>query len=238
MKFLNEVIEKLNGAGSYNRQDFAPPAVILWPDEERQWEGLILRLREKLPHFLTYGDYDKDNRTGPGIWLKCMIARSLPEADWDENVIPVIYLPGVSRAVFRDVEKATDVLKPLMELPYRGTFWTQKNHKDWTLIAFLQSEDGGLGLGYIEHVIAVEEVARASASLSLSYGAHSNLCINQLRRWANPEQKAKYLPKLISGEPKAIDVNDMEWADQTKLLEKKFPPADMPLVKGLWSEAC
>ena len=61
-------------------------------------------------------------------------------------------------------------------------------------------EDGGLGLGYIEHVIAVEEVARASASLSLSYGAHSNLCINQIRRWANPDQKAKYLPKLISGE--------------------------------------
>ena len=61
-------------------------------------------------------------------------------------------------------------------------------------------EDGGLGLGYIEHVIAVEEVARASASLSLSYGAHSNLCINQIRRWANPEQKAKYLPGLISGE--------------------------------------
>ncbi|MEL6541411.1 MAG: isovaleryl-CoA dehydrogenase [Pseudomonadota bacterium] len=61
-------------------------------------------------------------------------------------------------------------------------------------------EDGGLGLGYIEHVIAVEEVARASASLSLSYGAHSNLCINQIRRWANPEQKAKYLPKLISGD--------------------------------------
>ncbi len=61
-------------------------------------------------------------------------------------------------------------------------------------------EDGGLGLGYLEHVIAVEEVSRASASIGLSYGAHSNLCINQLRRWGNEEQKAKYLPKLISGE--------------------------------------
>jgi isovaleryl-CoA dehydrogenase len=61
-------------------------------------------------------------------------------------------------------------------------------------------EDGGLGLGYLEHVIAQEEVARASASIGLSYGAHSNLCINQIRRWANPEQKAKCLPKLISGE--------------------------------------
>jgi isovaleryl-CoA dehydrogenase len=60
--------------------------------------------------------------------------------------------------------------------------------------------DGGLGLGYLEHVIAVEEVSRASASIGLSYGAHSNLCVNQIRRWANEEQKTKYLPKLISGE--------------------------------------
>ena len=60
--------------------------------------------------------------------------------------------------------------------------------------------DGGTGLGYLEHTIAIEEVSRASASVGLSYGAHSNLCINQLRRWGNDEQKAKYLPKLISGE--------------------------------------
>ncbi|MBS0504195.1 MAG: isovaleryl-CoA dehydrogenase [Proteobacteria bacterium] len=64
----------------------------------------------------------------------------------------------------------------------------------------VEEADGGLGLGYLEHVIAVEEVSRASASIGLSYGAHSNLCVNQIRRWANPEQKAKYLPKLISGE--------------------------------------
>ena len=61
-------------------------------------------------------------------------------------------------------------------------------------------EYGGLGLGYLEHVIACEEVSRASASIGLSYGAHSNLCINQIARWASPEQKAKYLPKLVSGE--------------------------------------
>ena len=61
-------------------------------------------------------------------------------------------------------------------------------------------EDGGLGLGYLEHVVAVEEVSRASASIGLSYGAHSNLCVNQIRRWSNPDQKAKYLPKLVSGE--------------------------------------
>jgi isovaleryl-CoA dehydrogenase len=64
----------------------------------------------------------------------------------------------------------------------------------------VEASDGGLGLGYLEHVVAQEEVARASASIGLSYGAHSNLCINQIRRWANAEQKARYLPKLISGE--------------------------------------
>lgn len=61
-------------------------------------------------------------------------------------------------------------------------------------------EDGGLGLGYLEHVVAQEEIARASASVGLSYGAHSNLCVNQIRRWGSAEQKARYLPKLISGE--------------------------------------
>lgn len=64
----------------------------------------------------------------------------------------------------------------------------------------VSEEDGGLGLGYLEHVVAMEEISRASASVGLSYGAHSNLCINQLRRWGDTEQKKKYLPKLISGE--------------------------------------
>ncbi len=61
-------------------------------------------------------------------------------------------------------------------------------------------EYGGLGLGYLEHCVAVEEVSRASASIGLSYGAHSNLCINQIVRNGTAAQKARYLPKLISGE--------------------------------------
>src|SRR5271168_4664195 len=61
-------------------------------------------------------------------------------------------------------------------------------------------EYGGLGLGYLQHCVAVEEVSRASASVGLSYGAHSNLCINQIVRNGNDAQKRRYLPKLISGE--------------------------------------
>ena len=63
----------------------------------------------------------------------------------------------------------------------------------------VEEEHGGLGLGYLEHVVAIEEVSRASASVGLSYGAHSNLCVNQIRRWGSPGQKAKYLPGLVSG---------------------------------------
>jgi isovaleryl-CoA dehydrogenase len=64
----------------------------------------------------------------------------------------------------------------------------------------VEEADGGLGLGYLEHVVAMEEISRASAAIGLSYGAHSNLCVNQIRRWGSAEQKRRYLPKLISGE--------------------------------------
>src|ERR1700716_3565322 len=64
----------------------------------------------------------------------------------------------------------------------------------------VEEEYGGVGMGYLAHVVAMEEVSRASASVGLSYGAHSNLCVNQIRRNGNAAQKRKYLPKLVSGE--------------------------------------
>ena len=100
---------------------------------------------------------------------------------------------------------ATDRIAPLAQ-KIDADDWFPRDEL-WTAMGELglhgitvEEADGGLGLGYLEHVVAVEEVSRASASIGLSYGAHSNLCINQIRRWANAEQKAKYLPKLISGE--------------------------------------
>lgn len=64
----------------------------------------------------------------------------------------------------------------------------------------VEEDFGGLGLGYLEHVVAMEAVSRASASVGLSYGAHSNLCVNQIRRWGTEAQKRAYLPRLINGE--------------------------------------
>ena len=99
---------------------------------------------------------------------------------------------------------ATDRIAPLAaEIDHNDRFpielWPQMGELGLHGIT-VEEERGGLGLGYLEHVVAQEEVARASASVGLSYGAHSNLCVNQIRRWASDEQKRKYLPKLISGE--------------------------------------
>jgi isovaleryl-CoA dehydrogenase len=77
--------------------------------------------------------------------------------------------------------------------------WTQMG--ELGLLGMTADPDfGGTGFGYLAHTVAMEEVSRASASVGLSYGAHSNLCVNQINRWGNAEQKAKYLPKLCSGE--------------------------------------
>ena len=99
---------------------------------------------------------------------------------------------------------ATDRLAPLAaeideKNQFRRELWPEMGELGLHGIT-VEEEWGGRGLGYLEHVVAMEEVSRASASIGLSYGAHSNLCVNQIRRWGTDEQKAKYLPKLISGE--------------------------------------
>jgi isovaleryl-CoA dehydrogenase len=114
---------------------------------------------------------------------------------------------GESADMIRDVTQrfASDKIAPLAAridaedwFP-RDELWSAMGELGLHAIT-VEEEWGGLGLGYLEHVVAVEEVSRASASIGLSYGAHSNLCVNQVRRWGNDAQKAKYLPKLVSGE--------------------------------------
>jgi len=99
---------------------------------------------------------------------------------------------------------ANDQIAPLAaEIDQKNEFpsdlWLQLG--ELGLLGITVEEDyGGSALGYLAHVIAMEEISRASASVGLSYGAHSNLCVNQLRRWGNAKQKEAYLPKLVSGE--------------------------------------
>ena len=142
--FLDALAEALKSAGDYAKDDQVAPAAILWPDAERQWEPFIPALRERLP-LLTYGPYDPASRTGPSYWLRCMVERTLDDVI-PESDVPIIYLPGVSKQDVRAIEEADQLLKPLAELQYRGALFTQKNGRDWTIAAFLQSADGGLGI--------------------------------------------------------------------------------------------
>ena len=122
------------------------PACVLWPDRDRQWEAVIPLLQAELPELLILGDYAPEKRTGPAIWLRCIIAGFAEDVSLPRDLTPIFYLPGVSRQDLRAIESCPDFLKPLAELQYRGVMWSQSNAKDWTILAYLKSDQGGLGL--------------------------------------------------------------------------------------------
>ena len=141
--FLEALTTAIEGASAYNSHDQAPPAAVLWPDSERQWESLLPALRNQLPVF-ALGEYSPDQNTGPAYWLRCIIARTIPHSSLQHGQVPVLYLPGHSRSEFRVIESCPPELQPLAELQYRGILWSQRNGKDWTIGALLQSKEGGL----------------------------------------------------------------------------------------------
>jgi hypothetical protein len=136
--------DALHSAAKGNSHTTTPAAAVLWPDKERQWEAALPTLKQLLPGLFELGSYDPAVRSGPAVWLKCAIAGVLPEIQFQG--VPVVYLPGVSRAELRAIESCQRDLQPLAELQYRGVFWSQVNAKDWTVSAFLSSKNGGLGL--------------------------------------------------------------------------------------------
>lgn len=140
------LVNAIRNASKHNPDIQVAPACILWPDKDRQWEPVITRLQEELPELLILGDYAPDKRTGPAIWLRCVMAGKLNEVSLPKEHIPVFYLPGVSRQELRAIESCPEHIKPLAELQFRGVIWSQVNAKDWTILAYLESDQGGLGL--------------------------------------------------------------------------------------------
>jgi hypothetical protein len=174
---FDAILESLEQAAEYNKNDVSKPAAILWTDKDSQWLSLADKLRAALPHFLTLGDYEPDIKKGPGIWVRCMIAKTLDTANWPDEVVPIIYMPDVSRQELRAVGECPEHLKPVVELQFRGAFWTQKNAKDWTILSFLQSKDGGLGLD-----IAHDNKTKDAMSQALVKLAETPICQLQNRK--------------------------------------------------------
>ena len=101
---LDAIVASVLHAARFNPNDEVQPTVILWTDHDRQWESVVPRLQERLPQLLVFGNCESDNRTGPAIWLRCVIARKLPEPKIPDDAVPILYLPGISRQELRAVE--------------------------------------------------------------------------------------------------------------------------------------
>ena len=132
------VVTQLRKAASHNPDVSSPPVCILWPDHEGVWGSAISALQGQLPELFVLGAYDPEKRTGPAIWLRCVLARKLEGASIPVDLTPIFYLPGVSRSDLRAIESCREELKPLAELQYLGVVWSHPNGKDWTPQAFLK----------------------------------------------------------------------------------------------------
>lgn len=191
---LEAVRASLSHAARYNPGDVVAPVAVLWTDADGQWRLVVEQLRGLMPELLTLGDFEPATRTGPAIWLRCVIepavrADKFPNLVWPDTV-PVIYMPGVSRQTLRAVEECRDAFKPLVELQYRGTVWTQKNGKDWTVRAFLVNDEDGLGL----------DVAEDKLTLQAMKGALSHLAVTPVARLQDRRLEADDFDKLMIGD--------------------------------------
>ena len=236
--FLDAVVLALERVGQFNRDDQVPPAAILWPDKERQWEPLLGELRERLP-LLTLGPYVPAERTGPAYYLRCMIARTLPDDALPWDAPPIIYLPGVSRQDLRAIDECPKPLQPLAELQYRGVLWTHKNGRDWTVAGFLQNADDGLGIPVGADNATREALLRALPVLGRQP-------VGYLRKEAplrapffdallNPDEVRRLLSWMDDPKGYPLQITPAEWAAFCNLCNRKYgfhPQYDGELAAG------
>lgn len=218
MKILQYIVKAIREASVYNPDIQVQPSCILWPDHDRQWESIIGQLQTEMPELFVLGDYQPEKRTGPAIWLRCILSTKVEEASSHYSdsqkveeafsLFPIshsspliFYLPGVSRQHLRAVETCPDYLKPLAELQYQGTIWSQVNAKDWTILAFLKSDQGGLGL----------DVAQDSETKSAMRLALYRLIDEDIELLRGRHLDKDYFNTLLSGDP----VRDLlQWLDK------------------------
>jgi hypothetical protein len=202
MRIIDALLKAIRSAAVFNPEVQAAPACILWPDRDRHWEAVMPRLQGELPELLILGDYAPEQRTGPAIWLRCVLAGTIDDVTLPEGRPPIFYLPGISRQDLRAVESCPDHLKPLAELQYRGVIWSQMNAKDWTILAFLKSDQGGLGLD-----VAQDHDAKHAMHLALS-----RLLDEEMALLTGKRLDKDYFNTLLTGGDLVRDL--LQWLDQ------------------------
>ncbi|WP_369349767.1 BREX-1 system phosphatase PglZ type B [Stenotrophomonas sp. JAG2] len=201
MRVIEHLVKTLRDSAIFNPEVQVAPSCILWPDKDRQWEAVIPRLQSELAELLVLGDYSPENRVGPAIWLRCVIAGRAPDVTLPADRVPVFYLPGVSRQDLRAIEDCPDLLKPLAELQYRGVIWSQANAKDWTIAAFLKSDQGSMSLD-----VAQDREAKNALQLALY-----RLLDEELELLKGKRLDKDYFNTLLTGGDPVRDL--LQWLD-------------------------
>ena len=202
MRIIDRLIQTIRSAATHNPDATVPPDCILWPDKDRQWEPIIPRLLTEMPELLVLGLYEPDKRTGPAIWLRCAMIGKGIESPLPREAIPVLYLPGFGRQDLRAVEECPEVIKPLAELQYRGTLWSQVNAKDWTIRAFLKADRGGLGL----------DVAMDQGSGNAMQMALYRLLDEEIQPLVGRRLDQAFFNTLLAGDDPIRDI--LQWLDR------------------------
>ncbi len=224
---LELLCDSLSDAAKHSAGE-SPPVSILWTDARGEWLPLVESMRARLPQLLVHGEYDCDKRTGPAIWLKCAIARQLPEIEIPVGLTPIVYLPLVSRQTLRAGTECPLQLQPLVELLYRGAVWTQKNGRDWSVEAMLVSKGApGLGLD-----VAGDNHTKLSMMASLSV-----LADTPVSRLTGRRLEAEDFDKLMIGDhPRDL----LRWMSDPALVREEMGGVDSNADSGggTWHAFC
>ncbi len=187
-----------------------PPSVVLWPDPDGVWKPLVGILQDLMPELLVLGDFAPEKRTGPVIWLKCAIAGKAPEFTLPAGTVPILYLPGIARHELRNADQCRWEIQPLVELLYRGTVWTHRNGRDWTIEAFFQAEDG-LALD-----LSNDEQTRQALRSALT--ALAKTPVEQLR--GHRLEAADFNSILVGDTPRDV----LNWMGAAEAVRKEWSP--------------
>ena len=165
------------------------PAAILWTDPKAEWLPLIVAMQSQVEELLILGDYAPEQRTGPAIWIRCMVDQTLSEPAIPEDRVPIVYLPSVARQDLRAGEECRQELKPLVELMYRGTLWLHHNGSDWGVTTFLTSSKA-LGL----------DIARDNATIEALIRALPEVAVTPVAQLSGKHLEADHFDRLLSGD--------------------------------------
>ena len=158
--FRDHLVQSILAAGRGVDGDEHRAAAVLWTDPDQLWGEIVDDLRDDVD-IVTYGAHDGDRR-GPAIWIRAAVA-GLTNIEFDGPI--VVYLPGIGRDTFRNLEDCPDALRPLAELQYRGAFWTQTSGRDWTPVAFIKNKERGIGADVSTDASSIEAIQNTLPTL-------------------------------------------------------------------------